>query len=187
MNRLLPIACFLISLLTLHVAADDWIELFNGKDLSGWHTNRAEGSFAVKDGLLVAIAKGQTESNSGIFIHTDYALRDDKGHLANGYEVNLNTSKNVKQKTGSLYDVVDLTEPPLDDTQWFETRIRVQGKRIQIWLDGKQVVDYLESENPIRKPNRKGRLLNPEGAAIALQAHDPDSLWQFKEIRIRRL
>ncbi len=215
MNRLLPIACFLISLLTLHVAADDWIELFNGKDLSGWHTNRAEGSFAVKDGLLVAhskdlrshlfyvgdgaelvsfkdfelvaIAKGQTESNSGIFIHTDYALRDDKGHLANGYEVNLNTSKNVKQKTGSLYDVVDLTEPPLDDTQWFETRIRVQGKRIQIWLDGKQVVDYLEPENPIRKPNRKGRLLNPEGAAIALQAHDPDSLWQFKEIRIRRL
>ena len=194
---------------------DSWISLFNGRDLSNWHTNRAEGSFSVKDGLLVAksvdlrshlffigdgdspvpfknfdliiVAKGAPESNSGIFIHTDYALRDEKGHLANGYEVNLNTSKSVTRKTGSLYDVVDLKESPLDDTQWFQTRIRVNGNRIQVWLKGKQVIDYRESSNPERKASRQGRLLNTEGGAIALQAHDPASTWYFKEIKIRRL
>lgn len=192
-----------------------WIQLFNGEDMSGWETNRAEGSFTIKDGFLVAhsldlrshlfyvgddsepvafknfelivVAKGDPESNSGIFIHTDYALRDDKGHLANGYEVNLNTSPTVTRKTGSLYDVVDLKEQPLDDTQWFETRIRVEGKRIRVWLDGENVVDYLEPENPVRKPNRKGRLLNPKGGAIALQAHDPESIWRFREIRLKEL
>ena len=193
----------------------NWIDLFNGMDLSDWRTNRAEGSFTVKEGLLVAhsldlrshlfyvgdtkepiafkdfelivVAKGEPDSNSGIFIHTDYDLRDELGHLANGYEINLNTSPKVTRKTGSLYDVVDLSEPLLDDTEWFETRIRVEGKRIQVWLNGKSVVDYLEPENPDRKPNRKGRLLKPTGGAIALQAHDPDSVWYFKEIRLRQL
>ena len=193
----------------------DWNHLYNGKDLSNWKTNRAEGSFAIKDGLLVAhsldlrshlfyidkdnepvafrdfelivVAKGEPESNSGIFIHTDYELRDDKGHLANGYEVNLNTSPTVTRKTGSLYDVVDLKEQPLDDTQWFETRIRVEGKRIQVWLDGEMLVDYLEPDNPVRKPNRKGRLLKSLGGAIAIQAHDPESIWYFKEIRVKEL
>lgn len=191
----------------------DWIQLFNGKDLSGWHTNRAEGSFTVKDGLLVAhsldlrshlfyvgdgdslvafkdfelvvVARGEANANSGIFIHTDYELRDDKGHLANGYEVNLNTSPTVAKKTGSLYDVVDLTEQPLDDTKWFETRIKVEGKRIRVWLNGGKVIDYIEPENPVRKPSRKGRLLKPNGGAIALQAHDEESIWYFKEIKIK--
>ena len=65
--------------------------------------------------------------------------------------------------------------------------IRVEGKRIQVWLDGESVVDYLEPENPDRKPSRKGRLLKPNGGAIALQAHDPDSIWYFKEIRLKQL
>lgn len=193
----------------------DWIHLFNGRDLSGWRTNRAEGSFTVRDGLLVAhsldlrshlfyvgegdspvafknfelvvVARGEPDSNSGIFIHTDYELRDEKGHLANGYEVNLNTSPTVTQKTGSLYDVVDLTEQSLDDTQWFETRIKVDGKRISVWLNGNKVIDYLEPENPVRKPIREGRLLNPKGGAIALQAHDTESIWFFKEIKLKPL
>lgn len=193
-----------------------WLALFNGKDLSNWEMNRAAGSFEVKNGILVAhsadalrshlfyvgdgdefvsfknfellvVAKGDPESNSGIFIHTDYELRDSKGHLKNGYEVNLNTSVDVTRKTGSLYDVVDLTEQPIDDQQWFETRIRVEGKRVQVWLDGKQVVDYREPKNPKRKESRKGRLFRATGGAVALQAHDSKSVWYFKEIRIKRL
>ena len=59
--------------------------------------------------------------------------------------------------------------------------------QVKLVQSRKQVVDYLEPENPARKPNRKGRLLNLNGGAIALQAHDPDSIWYFKEIRIRDL
>jgi hypothetical protein len=51
----------------------------------------------------------------------------------------------------------------------------------------RKVVDYSESPNPKRKESRQGRLLKPNGGAIALQAHDPDSTWYFKEIRIKRL
>ena len=128
---------------------------------------------AFRDFELIVVAKGEPESNSGIFIHTDYELRDDKGHLANGYEVNLNTSPTVTRKTGSLYDVVDLKEQPLDDTQWFETRIRVEGKRIQVWLDGDKVVDYLETDNPIRKAGHKGRLLKSPRRSHCLASPRP--------------
>ena len=107
--------------------------------------------------------------------------------MDNGYEVNLNTSPAVTCKTGNLYDVVDLKEQPLDDTQWFETLVRVEDKCIRVWIDGENVVDYLEPENPVPKPNRKGRLLNPKGGAIALQAHDPESIWRFREIRLKEL
>jgi hypothetical protein len=39
----------------------------------------------------------------------------------------------------------------------------------------------------VRPPERAGRKLNPAGGAIALQAHDPDSTYYFKDIRIRSL
>ncbi|HUV12331.1 MAG TPA: family 16 glycoside hydrolase, partial [Acidobacteriota bacterium] len=62
-----------------------------------------------------------------------------------------------------------------------------RDKRIVFNINGQKVIDYTEPENPERPPNRAGRLLNPNGGAIALQAHDPDSVWYFKEIQIKRL
>ncbi|MBD3378465.1 DUF1080 domain-containing protein [candidate division KSB1 bacterium] len=138
-----------------------------------------------KDFELIAIAKGEPNSNSGIFFHTDYSERDDKKHLYKGYEIQLNSSKKEKRKTGSLYAIVDLDETPVDDTQWFEVHLIVKGKNIQVNLDGQNIIDYTEPENPARPPNRTGRVLDPQGGAIALQAHDANSTWYFKEIRIR--
>jgi hypothetical protein len=136
---------------------------------------------------LKAIVRGEPNSNSGLFFHTDFSTRDRKLHLANGYEVQLNSAEREKRKTGSLYAVVDVTQAPTDDTQWFEVHVIVQDKRIVVTIDSKKVIDYTEPEKPERPPNRKGRLLNPDGGAIALQAHDPDSVWYFKEIQIKRL
>ena len=117
------------------------------------------------------------------------ATRDKVLHLANGYEIQLNSSLKEKRKTGSLYDVVDLTEAVIDDTKWFTVRIRVEGKRIQAWLNDKQTIDYTEPENVVsqRSEKRKGRVLREEGGAIALQAHDEDSVFYFRSIRIREL
>jgi len=136
---------------------------------------------------LEAVARGEPDSNSGIFFHTDMETRDGVLHLKNGYEVQLNSSVKEKRKTGSLYDVVDLATAPVDDTQWFTVRIRVEGKRIQVWLNDAGVVDYTEPENVERSPQRVGRVLRAEGGAIALQAHDDKSTFYFKSIRIRRL
>lgn len=136
---------------------------------------------------LVAVVRGEPGSNSGIFFHTDRATRDGVLHLKNGYELQLNSSPQEKRKTGSLYAVVDLDRSPVDESQWFTARLRVEGQRIRIWINEQQVVDYTEPPNPARPPERAGRLLRREGGAIALQAHDDRSTFYFREIRIRPL
>jgi hypothetical protein len=199
-------------------AGEDWLELFNGKDLTGWKANADPGAFTVVDGTLKAhathpknrghlfytgtsaeglekfinfeleaVVRGEPDSNSGIFFHTDMETRDGVLHLKNGYEVQLNSSAKEKRKTGSLYDVVDLATCPINDTKWFTVRIRVAGKRIQVWLNDTSVVDYTEPENVQRSPQRVGRVLRAEGGTIAVQAHDDKSTFYFKSIRIRRL
>ena len=40
---------------------------------------------------------------------------------------------------------------------------------------------------PNAPKNCAGRLLAADGGGIALQAHDKDSVWYFKEVKVRRL
>ncbi|WP_237228882.1 DUF1080 domain-containing protein [Rubinisphaera sp. JC750] len=192
----------------------DWCELFNGSDLTGWEANARPESFTVEDGLLkahgkngmahlfyqgdtgedvpfkdfelVAVVKSEPKSNSGFFFHTDRELRKGK-YLNKGYEVQLNSTPKEKHKTGSLYAVVQVDESPVDETDWFQIRIRVEGQRIQVFVNDQQLVDYTEPANPEREPSRAKRLLDPAGGAIAIQAHDPNSIFYFKQIKIRRL
>ena len=144
-----------------------------------------------KDFELEITARAEPQSNSGLFIHTSYAPRPGRflthGYLGEGYEVQLNSTEREKIKTGSLYAVADIEESPIDETDWFTMRVRVEGKRIQVWLNDKLVNDYTEPEHPQRPADRAGRVLNPEGGAIALQAHDPRSVFYFRSIRIREL
>lgn len=199
------------------VHAEDWQPLFNGKDLTGWRANLDPAAFTVKDCVLRVQASAQTRAhlfyvgdrkeglepfkdfeleatvraepnaNGGIFVHTDMATRDAKMHLANGYEVQLNSSTVEARKTGSLYAVVDLDKSPVDESKWFTVRVVVKGKRITVSLDGKEVVDYTEPADVVRPKERAGRLFREDGGAIALQAHDAGSVWYFKDIRIKRL
>ena len=198
-------------------AQGDWRQLFNGRDLADWKTNVHPDSFRVSDGLLrahctvpnqrshlfyvgqtgdlvkfknfelVVVFRGEPCSNSGIFFHTDMSTRDSKLHLAKGYEVNLNNYPSEKQKTGSLYSVVPVSGPAIDDTTWTTLELSVREKRIVVKLNGKQVIDYTEPDDVQRPPNRSGRRIDPNGGAIAIQAHDPESVYFFKEIRIREL
>ncbi|OYW77391.1 MAG: hypothetical protein B7Z37_04485 [Verrucomicrobia bacterium 12-59-8] len=197
-------------------AAEEWQPLFNGRDLTGWRANVLPESFSVVDGairahatrpsshlfyagdlktdfmcfkniVLEATCRSEPNSNSGIFIHTDMTTRDSSRHLAKGYEIQLNSTAKEKRKTGSLYTVVDLAQSPVDESQWFRLRVTMSGKRIMIHLNDKQVVDYTEPDNVKRPPERAGRLIDPQGGGIALQAHDPGSIFYFKDIRIKRL
>jgi hypothetical protein len=197
--------------------ANDWQPLFNGRDLAGWRANLDPAAFTVKDGILrlqassqtrahlfyvgdnrdgfesftnfelEAVVRAEPNSNGGIFVHTDETVRDAKQHLARGYEVQLNSSKTEKRKTGSLYAIVDLEQSPVDETRWFTVRIVVQDKRITVSLDGREVIDYTEPADVVRPKERAGRLFSKDGGAIALQAHDSGSVWYFKEVRVKRL
>ena len=213
----LPLAFLALLCVTLPArAADEWRVLFNGKDLAGWKPNAYPDSWSVIDGAIRAkatkesshlfyvgertdgyerfkdfelevVARSEPNSNGGIFIHTDYATMSAALRLSKGYEIQLNSSEREKKKTGSLYAIVDLDKSPVDETKWFTTLITVRGKRITVQLDGKTVVDYTEPENPPRPPGREGRVLNPAGGAIALQAHDPTSTFYIKSVRLRAL
>ena len=206
-----------VSVASLAGQTGDWQVLFNGKDLTGWRANNDPASFTVTDGVLRVQASGKYRahlfyvgsrqndvekfksftleatvraepgSNSGIFVHTDMATRDTAKHLANGYEVQLNSSATEKRKTGSLYAVEDLDTSPVDETKWFTIGITVKDKRIMIAVDGRQLIDYTEPADVQRPPERAGRLISVAGGAIALQAHDPKSVWYFRDIRVRRL
>ncbi|MCM8534197.1 MAG: DUF1080 domain-containing protein [Lentisphaeraceae bacterium] len=187
-----------------------YTDLFNGKDLTGWKANMTPDSFSVVNGVLkahstdkgshllyvgkkykdfelVVVSKSEPNSNSGIYFHTDGTSRVKAGWLHTGYEAQLNSTAKEKRKTGSLYAIQDLAKSPVDETKWFEMKIRVEGKRIQIWVDGQQTADYTEPENPERPANKIGRLLDPNGGFVALQAHDTKSVWYFKEIKIKEL
>ena len=134
-----------------------------------------------------ASVRCEADSNSGVFFHTDKEIRDNKHHLKNGYEVQINSKAREKRKTGSLYEIVDLEESPVTDSEWFKLNIKVEGKQITVSINGTQLIDYTEPDNPQRSEKRLGRVLRPEGGAIALQGHDPNSIVYFKDIRIRRL
>ena len=195
---------------------EKWQSLFNGHDLTGWRANVMPESFSVVDGAirvnatkesahlfyvgdlkegferfknfeLELSARSEPNANSGVFIHTDMTTRDKAQHLAKGYEIQLNSSEREKRKTGSLYAVVDLDKSPVDENQWFRARIAVQEKRITVYLNDQKVIDYTEPADVKRPAERAGRLLDPNGGAIALQGHDPGSVFYFKDIRIRRL
>ena len=84
-----------------------------------------------------------------------------------------------------LQGIVDISDPPVKDNTWYETRVVVQGKQIKIWLDGKLQVDYTEPTGKLPNPNQPGRKLT-EGT-FCLQAHDPKSVVYFKNLRVKRL
>ena len=182
----------------------EWISLFDGATLTGWKAAENPDSFRVEDGLLVAHgprahlfytgpdgsasftdfefeAEVQTlpKANSGIYFHTRY---QESGWPGAGYEAQVNCSHSDARKTGGLYAVQDvMNEAPHADGEWFHYRIRVEGKRIQIWIDGEQTVDYTEPADL----NRPDRQLG-EGT-FAIQAHDPESRVLYRNLRVRRI
>ena len=217
MQTLLLLIASAVVLTQNTLCAAEWKSLFNGKDLTGWKANVYPESWSVTNGMirvnathesshLFYVGTGAKDSfvrftnfelevttrcdgiaNSGVFFHTDYAVKNAKNHLANGFEAQLNNQARDDRKTGSLYMVKDLHESPVNENQWFKMKIRAQNKHIVISVDDRVVVDYTEP-TPVTPPQgMPGRKWNPRGGAIALQGHDPTSVYYFKEIRIREL
>ncbi|HXK58903.1 MAG TPA: DUF1080 domain-containing protein [Acidobacteriota bacterium] len=192
-----------------------WIPLFNGKNLEGWKASENQGSFRVEDEAIVCDgprshlfyvgrnggarfknfefrAEVQTTpgSNSGIYFHTEY---QDSGWPSKGYEAQVLNSNRVepgstyveRKMTGSLYAIRNCWKAPARDNEWFEYRIRVEGKTIRIWINGAMTVDYTEPEDPYRPGDMAGRVLS--SGTFALQCHDPKSIVRYRNLRVRRL
>jgi hypothetical protein len=187
------------------MAEEGWTSLFDGASLDGWKASENADSWSVKDGKLVcdgprshlfyvgelapfvnfefkAQVMTKPGSNSGIYIHTAY---QEEGWPKKGYEIQINNTHRDPKKTGGLYAVSDVFEAPAEDNEWFEIHIKVQGKHITTAVDGKQLVDYTEPADKQPEPGAFERVLDK--GTLALQAHDPDSVVMYRDLRVKKL
>jgi hypothetical protein len=193
------------SLAEAPVAEDGWLVLFDGSSLDDWKAGENPQSWSLQDGLLVcfgprshlfyvgehqpftsfhfqAEVKTMPGANSGIYFHTKY---QESGWPTIGYECQVNITHGDWRKSGGLYAVDDVRDPPAKDEEWYTQEIIVQGKRILCKINGQVVVDYVEpDELPARTD---GFQRNLSSGTFALQAHDPESRVYFRNIMVKKL
>ncbi len=187
-------------------AQDGFTPLFDGKTFAGWDGDlkifRIEDGAIVGGNLKEKVARneflthktefadfelrlkfkllGGDKANAGIQVRS---RRIPNHHEMIGYQADLG-----QNYWGALYDESRrkkvLAGPKIEDVlkvlkkdEWNDYVIRCEGKRIQLWINGLQTVDYTEPDAAIEL---KGR--------IGLQIHGgpPSEAW-YKEIRIREL
>jgi hypothetical protein len=182
--------------------------LFDGKDLSGWSTERAvKSKFNVtKDGelhmtngpgqidtaadftnfvLQIDCKSNGNELNSGVFFRT---LR--QGWCA-GYESQIHNGfkdgDRTKPKdfgTGAIYRRQPARYVVPKDHEWFTTTIVADGPHMAVWVNGYQVSDWTDTR-PAKENAREGR--RDAGGAITLQGHDATTDFLFRNIRAAEL
>ena len=179
---LLPIIVFLIA--TSFAAPVKKQSLFNGKDLTGWKIYGSE-KWYVEDGLLVCESGPKKEygylatdkhyknfdlkveflqesnGNSGVFFRSTI-----EGTKISGWQCEVAPKDH---DTGGIYEsygrgwlkqIEDEKENILKPGKWNKLRLRVEGDKVQTWLNGKPMVDF--SDENIGKGI----------GSIALQIHD---------------
>jgi hypothetical protein len=204
-----------VILLTINAChQDEWISLFDGESFEGWKASEDPGSWKIEDGTLVtsgershlfyvggvrdhnfrnfefsADVKTRPGSNSGIYFHTAF---QEEGWPSKGYECQVINSSRAgddgyaeHKMTGSIYAIRNVWKSPVPDEEWFNYRIRVEGKTIKTFINGMIAAEYTEPEEPYRPEGFSGRLLG--SGTFALQCHDPGSVVAFKNIQVKLL
>ena len=174
-----------------------WIELFNGKDQTGW-THIGKGSFIVEDGALVSqggmgLLYYEVRSfkdftlevewkvndkcnNSGIFVRFPEKSDDPRYSVTHGYEIQIDDcdKKGLKVQTGSAYDqfaATKLASKPAGE--WNRYQITIVGQHYTVVLNGEKVNEF---------DGTRGA----EGY-IGLQNHDPISRVSFRSVKVKEV
>ena len=157
-----------------------WIQLFDGESLFGWTAN-SNVNWQVVDGVLRA-----DEGTPGLLLtsvpFTDYELKCDF-HLARGGNsgVFLRTTKNPKDPsqdcyelnicdshatfpTGSLVARQRGPEGLSVEEEWHTFHVRIEGQQINVKLDGKPVLDFVDQSETPRHSGQVGLQMN--GGAV---------------------
>ena len=190
---------------TESVAGDGWQSLFDGQSLAGWKAAGGEGSFTVRDGVIVARGKPRghlfyvgdvnggdfknfelklevltkPKANGGVYFHTKY---QESGWPKQGIEAQVNATHEDWRKSGSIYSIVDVKDvAPHQDDVWWSYHIVVRGDHVTVSIDGKQTAEWTQPKDWKRGGKRISH------GTFALQAHDPDSEAWFRNIRVKVL
>jgi len=187
--------------------------IFDGKSLSGWRkvdTPRAKEPpvWSVQNGMLhVEKGPGQLETestydnfvlqmairtnprdanhhpNSGVF------MRGDANSFWSGYESQIRNefkdgdpTQPVDFGTGAIYHYQPARKIVAKDGEFFVKTISAGGRLFNIWINGYLVTDW-EDPHPEGTEVRKKQAKLTAGP-ISLQAHDPTTNLDFKDIRL---
>ena len=188
-------------------AADEagYQSLFDGKSLDAWEGNlklfRVEGGAIVGGTLAEAIARNEflcTREEYGDFeLRLKFKVvgkganagaqfrsrRIPNHHEVKGYQADLGDGW-----WGSLYDesrrnkILAKADPTviervLKHDDWNDYTIRCQGRRIQLWINDTQTVDFTEPDESIEKTGIIG---------LQIHAGKPSEAW-YKDIRLKKL
>ena len=181
---------------------EDWVVLFNGKDLSGW-VNVGQEKWEVEDGTLhgLAVTSGygylQTEKsykdfhlslrfkcegngNSGVFFHVNF--KPGTATVTRGPQFEIDCV--LGRHTGGVYDQsrqwlvwpAPENESVVRRDEWNDYLLKVEGNRYISRLNGVTMIDYTDP-----------RPESPDGP-IALQLHSGgQGNMRFKDIIVRDL
>jgi hypothetical protein len=174
----------------------DWVQLFNGKDLSGWKAHpESPGVWEVKEGAIVGSGTKASHlfTERGDYENFRYRLEakiSDKGNSGQyfratfapgyppGYEAQINSTHSDAIRTGSLYPSflpkmtkeeremflekakILVKEQLVKPDEWFTQEVIADGNHIQIFVNGKKTVDFVEETNKYTKGH------------LAIQGHD---------------
>jgi hypothetical protein len=137
------------------------------------------------DFVLSIDASASAGTNSGVF------FRCIPGENLNGYEsqihngtVDGNRALPADCGTGGIFRRVNARRVVADEGQWFRKVIAVCGGQISIWVNGYQVTDWSDQRPPNENPRRGRRL---EAGTVMIQAHDPETQLDFKNLRVGEL
>lgn len=186
--------------------------IFNGKDLSGWKIVDAPKAaqppeWTVRDGVMhVEKGPGQIETeaqwqdftlqldiktnpkdanhhpNSGVF------TRGEPGKFWSGYETQIRNEYRDNDRTnpfdygtGAMYFYFPARRVVADDGEFFTMTIVGKGRHFSTWVNGHPTAEW-DDPRPEGANARTGARLVP--GAVSLQAHDPTTNLDFRNIRI---
>jgi hypothetical protein len=203
----LTIFALVVTLSATAFAADDagFTPLFDGRSFDGWEGNLEH--FRIEDGAIVAGTLKQpikrneflcTKAEYGDFeLKLKFKLIGDGANagvqirsqrIPNHHEVRGYQADMGEGWWGSLYDesrrnkilaAADeaVIAKVLKPNDWNDYTIRCEGPHIQLWINGRQTVDYTEPDDKIER-----------SGIIGVQIHGgpPSEAW-YKDLRIKKL
>uniref|UniRef100_A0AAU3GM69 ThuA domain-containing protein n=1 Tax=Streptomyces sp. NBC_01401 TaxID=2903854 RepID=A0AAU3GM69_9ACTN len=175
--------------------------IFDGKTLDGWK-QAGPGKFDVADGELRSEGgmglltyqekelssyslkldwKLEGDDNSGVFV--GFPESDDPwSAVDNGYEVQIDATDAEDRTTGAVYtfksaDIEARDQALLPPGEWNSYEIKVEGERLQIFLNGVKINDFTNTD-PVR---------SLKDGYIGLQNHGDDDQVSFRNIQLKEL
>ncbi len=175
MKRLILFAVLLLFALPLLAQGDDWIQLFNGKNLDGWK-HVGPGSMTVENGLIqthagmgllywtagpvgnciirVVYKMRDENDNSGVFIRIPIEPREPWMPVHYGYEVQIDNhpergedKEDEYHVTGTLYSLTKpLAKPGKPGPEWNTMEITIDGPHTVVMVNAVKVTDYTEGD-----------------------------------------